>query len=55
VSSRLSFGRRSAVRTFVQADGEIGETGGSSDPTTGAVRLPAWTIGLAVGAVLGAP
>jgi hypothetical protein len=55
VSSRLSIGRRSSLRSFVEADGEIGRTGASSDPSLGPPRLPAWTVGLAIGAVVGTP
>lgn len=52
-SSRFSFGHRSSLRTFVEADGEIGRTGTSA--LTGAPRLPAWTVGLAFGVVVGTP
>ena len=55
VSSRLGFGHRSSLRSFVEADGEIGRTGASSDPLLGSARLPAWTVGLAIGAVVGTP
>jgi hypothetical protein len=51
-SSRLTFGR-SALRSFVEVDGEIGETGPTSDSMPFGPQLPAWTVGVAVGAVVG--
>jgi hypothetical protein len=51
-SSRLTFGR-SALRSFVEADGEMGGTGPSSGSMPLGPQLPAWTVGVAVGAVVG--
>ena len=51
-SSRVSFGR-SALRSFVEVDGEVGSTGPVSDPLPSGPRLPAWTVGVAVGAAVG--
>ena len=51
-SSRLSFGR-SVLRSFVEVDGEVGRTGPASDPMPFGPRLPAWTVGVAVGALVG--
>jgi hypothetical protein len=51
-SSRLTFGR-SALRSFVEVDGEIGERGPSSGSMPLGPQLPAWIVGVAVGAVVG--
>ena len=51
-SSRLSFGR-SALRSFVEIDGEVGRTGPSSGSIAAGPQLPTWTVGVALGAMLG--
>jgi hypothetical protein len=51
-SSRLTFGR-SALRTFVEIDGEMGETGPTSSSVPLGPQLPTWTVGVALGAVVG--
>jgi hypothetical protein len=51
-SSRLTFGR-STLRSFVEVDGEVGRTGPTSDAPPIGPQLPAWTIGVALGAMVG--
>lgn len=51
-SSRLTLGR-SALRSFVQIDGEVGESGATSGSMPLGPQLPTWTVGLAIGAVVG--
>jgi hypothetical protein len=51
-SSRVTFGR-SALRTFVEIDGEVGRTGPTSGSTTLGPQLPTWTVGVALGATVG--
>jgi len=53
VGARLGFSPRSAFRTFVGIDGEMGPALASADPS--AARLPVYSVGLAVGATLGTP
>jgi hypothetical protein len=53
VSSRLTFRARSLLRTFVQLDGEIGRPHSSTEPRPDQAALPAWTVGLAIGATVG--
>jgi hypothetical protein len=63
LGSRLSFGARSTLHTFLGVDGEVGP-GSAPHPDVpfhapdGPViehRLPTWTVGLALGATVGAP
>ena len=53
VSSRLTFRAHAALRTFVQLDGEIGRPRSSANPVPDQADLPAWTVGLAIGATVG--
>ncbi len=50
---RLTFGAQSLLRTFVQVDADIGERNPVSGSTPDGAGLPAWTVGLAVGAAVG--
>jgi hypothetical protein len=54
LGGRLTYRARSVVRTFLGVDGEVGGVGpigpGPMNETHG---LPAWTVGLAVGATVG--
>jgi len=52
-SSRLTFRARSLLRTFIQLDGELGRRRSIPDPQPDQAALPAWTVGLAVGATVG--
>jgi len=53
VSSRLTFHAHAALRTFIQLDGEIGRPHSATEPIPDQVDLPAWTVGLAIGATVG--
>jgi hypothetical protein len=54
LGARLNFGARSAVRTFVGIDGELGPSrAGDGGDLPVVPRLPAWTLGLALGATVG--
>jgi hypothetical protein len=53
VSSRLTFRARSLLRTFVQLDGEIGRRHSPPEALPDQAALPAWTVGLAIGATVG--
>jgi hypothetical protein len=53
VSSRLTFRARSLLRTFVQLDGEIGRRPSPPEALPDQAALPAWTVGLAIGATVG--
>lgn len=53
LGSRLTFGRQSLLRTFVQVDADIGRPGSGTAPSPDEAGLPAWTVGLALGATLG--
>jgi hypothetical protein len=64
LGSRLSFGARSTLHTFVGVDGEVGPVDRASRPALAVNarelpvkddRLPAWTVGFALGATVGAP
>ncbi|HSS40652.1 MAG TPA: hypothetical protein VLT58_17935 [Polyangia bacterium] len=50
---RLTFGAQSLLRTFVQVDADIGERDPTSGSTPDGAGLPAWTVGLALGAAVG--
>ncbi|WP_394828093.1 hypothetical protein [Pendulispora albinea] len=53
VGTRLHFGARSVMRTFVGIDGEVGGAGlvGADPDERG--QLPVWTVGFAFGATVG--
>jgi hypothetical protein len=51
LASRLNFAARSALRTFVGLDGDVGPA--RADDMPSAPRLPVWTLGLALGATVG--
>jgi hypothetical protein len=51
-SSRMTFGH-SALRSFVEIDGEVGRTGPTSNSAPIGPQLPTWTIGVALGAMVG--
>jgi hypothetical protein len=54
LSGRLTFGARSVLRTFLGVDGEVGDVGPIGPGPRGETHgLPAWTVGLAVGATVG--
>jgi hypothetical protein len=53
LGARLGFSPRSVFRTFVGIDGEVGPALASSDPSS--ARLPAFSVGLSLGATLGTP
>jgi hypothetical protein len=53
VSSRLTFRAHALVRTFIQLDGEIGRPRSATSPVPDQADLPAWTVGLALGATVG--
>ena len=52
LGSRLTFGAQSLLRTFVEVDADIGP-GPATPPRPDEGGLPAWTVGLALGAALG--
>jgi len=54
LGARVGFQARSAFRTFVGIDGELGPRQSSTAPE-GSTRLPAFAVGLALGATLGKP
>jgi hypothetical protein len=51
-SSRLIFGR-SALRSFLEIDGEVGRTGSTSGSLPPGPQMPTWTVGVAIGAMVG--
>jgi hypothetical protein len=53
VSSRLTFGAESLLRAFVQVDADIGRLGSDTQPLPEEAGIPAWTVGLALGAAVG--
>jgi len=55
VGARVNLGPRSLFRTFVGIDGELGPRGEAppEGPSPVPARLPAYTVGLAVGATVG--
>jgi hypothetical protein len=52
--ARVTFRARSLVRTFAGLDGEFALTRPSADLPNGEPRLPAWTVGVILGATVGA-
>jgi hypothetical protein len=50
-ASRLTFGR-SALRSFVEIDGEVGSPRASDSMPIGP-QLPTWTVGVALGGMVG--
>ena len=57
VGARLGFSPRSLFRTFVGVDGELGPAHTPVDPAfnVSSPRMPIFTVGLALGATVGAP
>lgn len=57
LGARLGFSPRSVFRTFVGIDGEVGPTRTPVDPEANisSPRMPAFTVGLALGATVGTP
>ncbi|HET9932173.1 MAG TPA: hypothetical protein VFQ35_15830, partial [Polyangiaceae bacterium] len=57
VGARLGFSPRSVFRTFIGVDAELGpvRTSDSSEPNLSATHLPAYLVGLALGATVGSP
>ncbi len=55
LGTRVSFGARSVLHTFVGIDGELGPSRSGDPGFPGASRLPVWTLGLALGATVGTP
>jgi hypothetical protein len=54
VRSQLHFAPRSVLRTFIGVDAEVGARGPSEAHIPGGLPgLPAWMVGLALGATLG--
>lgn len=56
LGARLGFSPRSVLRGFIGIDGELGPRGGAEVVTTAleaSARMPAYTVGLALGATLG--
>jgi hypothetical protein len=51
--ARVTFRPRSPVRAFAGLDGELALGRGPADVPVGAPRLPAWTIGVVLGATVG--
>jgi hypothetical protein len=49
----LNFSERSLLHTFVGVDGQVGATGAAASPIDNRPPLPAWTLGLALGAMVG--
>lgn len=57
LGARLGFSPRSVFRTFVGFDGELGPPSASVDPAanvSSSTRMPTFTVGLALGATVGA-
>jgi hypothetical protein len=50
LASHLNFATRSVLRGFVGLEGDVGPTSGGNDTPP---RLPAWTVGFALGAAVG--
>jgi hypothetical protein len=55
VGARVNFRRQSLLRPFAGIDGEFALASWAPAPVGGEPRLPAWTLGLMVGAAVGAP
>ncbi len=56
LGARLSLGAGSVLRSFVGIDGELGprrELAPAANPPEAGARLPAWSVGLALGATMG--
>jgi hypothetical protein len=50
LASHLNFATRSVLRGFIGVEGDVGPTSGGDDTPP---HLPAWTVGLALGAAIG--
>lgn len=55
LGARLGFFPRSAFRTFVGIDGELGPARGDDDAGPSSARLPAYSLGLSLGGTVGTP
>lgn len=55
LGARLGFNPRSIFRTFIGIDGEIGPARGATNAEPSSARLPAYSVGLALGATVGTP
>ena len=55
LGARFGFFPRSALRTFVGVDGELGPARVADDAGPGSARLPTFSVGLALGGTVGTP
>jgi hypothetical protein len=55
LGARLGFSPRSVFRTFIGIDGEIGPARDATNAEPSSARLPAYSVGLALGATVGTP
>jgi hypothetical protein len=55
LGARFGFFPRSALRTFVGIDGEVGPARVADDAGPASARLPAYSLGLALGGTVGTP
>jgi hypothetical protein len=53
LGAHLVLGARSSLRTFIGVDGELGPATGPGGNPIDPVQLPAWTVGLVLGATAG--
>jgi hypothetical protein len=53
LGARWGFAPRSALRTFVGIDGELGPARGDPDSPPMSARLPVFSLGLALGGTVG--
>jgi hypothetical protein len=55
LAARLGFSPRSVFRTFVGVDAAVGQRRATFTPESASARLPAFSLGLALGATVGTP
>jgi hypothetical protein len=55
LGARFGFSPRSVFRTFVGVDGAVGPRRVDNDANSASARLPAFSLGLALGATVGTP
>jgi hypothetical protein len=55
LAARIGFSPRSVFRTFVGIDGAVGQRRATFTPESASARLPAFSLGLALGATVGTP